>query len=171
MPGWYGMASVKWLAEIEALQTPYQGFQQTETYRFRHDHDDPGRPVSKIRVKSLMVPPGVPDWLTRRRFVTPGQVEIIGRAWSGGGVPIERVELDTGNDQWIRADVTPGSGPFAWSRWSAIWQATPGEHILRCRAWDANGMAQPLDPVWDLSGFANNAVQQVEVFVPDISDQ
>ncbi len=164
VPGWYGMASVKWLTEIEALTEPYQGFQQVETYRLRNDEDDPGRPVGPIRVKSLMVPPGVPDWLTRRRHVESGPVEITGRAWSGDGVPVAKVEFGVG-DNWIEADVTPGSGPFAWSGWRVIWDAEPGEHILRCRATDADGQVQPIDAVWDLSGFANNAVQEVEVFV------
>ena len=168
VPGWYGMASVKWLTDIEALTETYTGFQQVKTYRFRMDEDDPGRPVTAIRVKSLMVPPGVPDWLTRRRFVEPGMVEVVGRAWSGNGVPIDKVEFACGDD-WQVADLGPVQGQYAWRKWSVGWNARPGEHILRCRAWDAEGNVQPLDPVWDLAGFANNQVQKVEVFVPEMS--
>ena len=168
VPGWYGMASVKWLTDIEALTTPYQGFQQVETYVFRQDADDPGAPVQEMRVKSLMVPPGVPDWLSRRRFVEPGQVEVMGRAWSGSGVPIERVEFACG-DNWQEAKLGPVQGKYAWRKWSVTWRARAGEHILRCRAWDAEGRAQPLDGVWDYYGFANNQVHEVEVFVPEMS--
>lgn len=50
-------------------------------------------------------------------------------------------------------------------RWRAQWRAEPGEHELSCRATDANGMLQPLEPVWDISGFGNNAVQRVRVAV------
>lgn len=166
VPGWYGMASVKWLTEIEALREPYQGYQQIEAYRFRQDADDPGTPVTSIRVKSLMVPPGVPDWLTRRRYLKPGPVEIMGRAWSGDRVPIANVKLNAGND-WIDANVTPGNGPYAWSSWRATWNATPGEYILRCRATDANGQVQPIEPVWDLAGFASNTLHEMPVFVED----
>lgn len=165
VPGWYGMASVKWLARIEAVASPYQGYQQVQTYRYRDRSDDPGRPVTAIRVKSLMIPPGIPDWLTRLRQVAPGEHEITGRAWAGR-VPIARVEFGDG-DVWRDAKVTAGSGPYAWSKWSVTWDATPGEHLLRCRATDAEGNTQPLEPRWDASGFGNNAAQCVEVFVAE----
>ncbi len=164
VPGWFGMASVKWLTDIEALTTPYQGFQQIQTYRLRQSEEEPGLPVTAMRVKALMSPPGVPDWLTRSRFVEPGQVEVTGRAWSGAGVPIDRVELGVDED-WCEAEVTPGTGRYAWSAWRANWEARPGAHILRCRATDTDGNVQPLDAPWDVAGFANNAVQEVEVFV------
>jgi len=167
VPGWYGMASVKWLTDIESLAAPYQGFQQVQTYRFRKDDNDPGRPITTIRVKSLMVPPGVPDWLTRVRFVSPGPTEIVGRAWSGGGVPVTRVEFAV-DDVWQEAELLGAPGPFAWAKWRVNWQAEPGNHVLRCRAWDANGAAQPIGPQWDMAGFANNAVQAVDVFVGEM---
>jgi DMSO/TMAO reductase YedYZ molybdopterin-dependent catalytic subunit len=164
VPGWYGMASVKWLTEIEALTAPYQGFQQVETYRYRADDEDPGRPVTTIRVKSLMVPPGVPDWYSGQRCVARGPCQVMGRAWSGAGVPVTRVELGVGAD-WIEAQVSPGEGRYAWSHWQATWQATPGAHVLRCRATDANGHVQPLTPPWDRAGFGNNACHAVQVYV------
>ena len=163
VPGWYGMASVKWLSRIEALDRPYEGFQQVRTYRYRDAADEAGRPVTAIRVRSLMVPPGVPDWLTRTRRLRPGPVAIQGRAWAGR-VPIARVELGVGED-WREAELTPPPGPHAWTGWRAEWDAEPGEHVLRCRATDANGETQPLDPRWDLGGFGNNAVQRVPVYV------
>lgn len=169
VPGWYGMASVKWLTEIEALGAPYQGFQQVQTYRFRESDADEGRPITTIRVKSLMVPPGVPDWLTRVRFVQPGPVEVFGRAWSGAGVPVDRVEFGVG-DVWQAAEVLPAAGPYAWAKWRVNWVAQPGAHALRCRAWDAEGNAQPLEPPWDMAGFANNAAQVVDVFVGAVPD-
>ena len=166
VPGWYGMASVKWLTDIKALTSPYQGFQQVKTYRFRSDADDPGRPITAIRVKSLMVPPGVPDWLTRVRYLERGPVKISGRAWSGGGVPVTKVEFGVGAD-WHQAVLTPPQGKYAWTGWQCLWDAVPGEHRLRCRATDANGNVQPLDGPWDVAGFSNNACQIVEVLVPE----
>ena len=76
VPGWYGMASVKWLGTIEALREPFEGYQQVKTYRYRETEEDPGRPVTEIRVKSLMIPPGVPDWISRDRFAHPGPVTV-----------------------------------------------------------------------------------------------
>jgi DMSO/TMAO reductase YedYZ molybdopterin-dependent catalytic subunit len=164
VPGWYGMASVKWLTRIEALTTRYQGYQQVQTYQHRAHEDDPGVPITTMRVKSLMVPPGVPDWSSRMRFCEPGHVTIRGRAWSGGGVPIDQIEFSDGST-WTEATLSPPAGPYAWTGWQVDWTATEGHHTLRCRARDANGAMQPLDPPFDIAGFANNAAQKVEVFV------
>ena len=54
---------------------------------------------------------------------------------------------------------------YAWRGWRCLWDATPGEHLLMCRATDANGETQPLEPPWDNVGFGNNAVHRVHVTV------
>lgn len=164
VPGWYGMASVKWLTKIEALEHRYQGFQQVETYRFRAHADDPGTPVNRIHVKSLMKPPGVPDWFTRARMLDAGRVTLQGRAWSGAGVPIAKVEVLL-DGTWQEAELTGRADTYAWTGWRIDWNATPGAHDLACRATDAEGNVQPLDAGWNTGGFANNVVQRVRVQV------
>ena len=54
---------------------------------------------------------------------------------------------------------------FAWRAWTYSWQATPGDHLLSCRATDADGNTQPSEPPWNLQGMANNLVQQIPVTV------
>src|SRR5204862_3497241 len=76
VPGWYGMASVKWLRRIEAVARPFDGYQQRVAYWYKQRPDDPGEPVTRIRPRSLLVPPGFPDFFTRRRVVDRGRVEI-----------------------------------------------------------------------------------------------
>ena len=166
VPGWYGMASVKWLTRIEALNQRYQGFQQVETYRFRSHEDDLGTAVTTIHVKSLMKPPGVPDWFTRERWLKAGRVTLSGRAWSGKGVPIDRVEVLM-NGVWQEAEVSPRADRYAWTAWQIDWDATPGIHELACRATDAEGHSQPLNAGHNLGGFANNMVHRVKVHVAD----
>ena len=85
VPGWYGMTSVKWLTSIEVIPEAFDGFQQAVAYRYQRDGDDPGDPVSRIRARALIIPPGIPDFFSRRRFVEPGLVTLSGRAWSGNG--------------------------------------------------------------------------------------
>jgi DMSO/TMAO reductase YedYZ molybdopterin-dependent catalytic subunit len=164
VPGWYGMASVKWLNRIEALAKPYDGFQQVVAYQYRPEPDGPRTPITHMRVKSLMVPPGIPDWYTRRRLVDAGRVELTGRAWSGGGVEIARVDVQI-DGQWQPAELDPPLGKFAWRGWRCVWNAEPGEHGLACRATDASGEAQPLETRWDAGGFGNNAVHNMQVMV------
>ncbi|WP_299875300.1 sulfite oxidase [uncultured Cocleimonas sp.] len=166
VPGWYGMASVKWLNRIEAIDYEFQGYQQVGTYVYRKDKDDKGTPVSAIRVKSLMVPPGKPDWYTRKRLLEAGETLLQGRAWSGFGTPITKVEVGIDED-WFEAELFPANEKYAWSRWEFNWQAETGYHQLKCRATDANGDTQPLEPPWDNSGFGNNCVQITEVWVED----
>lgn len=164
VPGWYGMASVKWLNRIEALAKPYDGFQQVVAYQYRSEPDGPRVPITHMRVKSLLVPPGIPDWYTRRRLVDAGAVTLTGRAWSGGGVPIARVDVGI-DGKWMLAELDPPLGKFAWRGWRSAWNAELGEHKLSCRATDANGETQPLETPWDAGGFGNNAVHRVHVTV------
>lgn len=163
VPRWYGMASVKWLFAIEAIDRPFDGVQQASSYHFRTVNGEKGVPCTLMRVNSLMVPPGIPDFYTRKRVAEAGVIDILGRAWSGAG-SIERVEIAV-NGQWRDAVVEPRQAEPAWQRWHAAWDASPGEHELACRATDRTGARQPLEPPWDLSGFGNNAVQRVEVTV------
>jgi DMSO/TMAO reductase YedYZ molybdopterin-dependent catalytic subunit len=166
VPGWYGMTNVKWLSRIEVLDAPFGGYQQIQGYRVRGAADEPGEPVARMAPRALMVPPGVPDFLTRRRFVPSGACRLQGRAWSGRG-PVVRVEVSAdGGDTWWEAELGDAPGPHAWRAWSARWTpAGPGDHELCCRATDAAGGVQPLWPEWNLGGYANNAVQRVPVTV------
>ena len=163
VPGWYGMTSVKWLTRITAVTERFAGYQQAVAYRYQRDEDDPGEGVSRMRVRALMIPPGHPDFMTRRRLLERGVVELRGRAWSGSG-EVVRVELGV-DGRWRDAELQPALGPFAWRGWSARWQATPGEHELSCRATDAAGEAQPLEQSWNYQGMGNNLVQAVPVTV------
>ena len=162
VPGWYGMASVKWLSRIIVLSEPHGGYQNATAYRMRAAEDDPGTPVSRIEPRALMVPPGVPDFMTRRRFAEPGAQTIEGRAWSGHGA-IDRVEVSVdGGATWHPAQLGDERG---WRAWSFAWDAEPGEHVLCCRAFDTTGRGQPDAPQWNLGGYANNAVHRVSVTV------
>jgi DMSO/TMAO reductase YedYZ molybdopterin-dependent catalytic subunit len=167
VPGWYGMTSVKWLSSITVLTEPFTGYQQSMGYRLRTSVDDPGTPVTRIMPRSLMVPPGIPDFLTRRRFLSPGPCVLQGRAWSGWA-PIERVEVSADDGAtWADAHLDDPLGPAAWVRWALRWEAVPGEHTLCCRATDEAGHVQPLEPRWNPGGYANNAVHRVAVTVAD----
>ena len=144
---------------------PYDGFQQVAGYHYRSVPDGPTTPVTHMRVKSLLVPPGIPDLYTRERMADAGDVPLLGRAWSGAGVPIARVEVGV-DGVWHDAQLEPpdtGLSPGAAGASHGTRQ--PGEHELACRATDANGETQPLDPRWDTGGFGNNVVHRVRVTV------
>lgn len=165
VPGWYGMQNVKWLTKITVLEEHYDGFQNSVAYRMYGPDGEPGKPVTRMLPRSLMVPPGVPDFMTRTRHVEPGIITLSGRTWSGHGT-IERVEVATdGGANFDPAGLEPALGPNAWRGWSFDWDAEPGEYVLSSRATDSAGNTQPLDPPWNLKGYANNAVERIAVQV------
>jgi DMSO/TMAO reductase YedYZ molybdopterin-dependent catalytic subunit len=159
VPGWYGMTHVKWLLRIEGSTEPFDGWQQQEAYRIEDV------PVTRMLPRALLVPPGIPDFLTRRRFVAPGPVELYGRAWSGLG-SVDRVEVSAdGGDTWADAALDDALGAYAWRGFRYTWDAAEGEHELCARATDSAGNTQPPAATWNHGGYCNNAVQRVPVSV------
>ena len=164
VPGWYGMASVKWLDSIEAISKPFTGYQM-RAYRYAQSDDDPGDSTTLIRVRALMLPPGVPDFLTRYRLLDAGPVSITGRAWAGRRT-VTRVEFSAdGGSIWADARLDEPVSPFAWRGWSFTWEARPGSHVLCVRATDEDGDVQPVAQSWNHHGLGNNAAQRVPVIV------
>jgi DMSO/TMAO reductase YedYZ molybdopterin-dependent catalytic subunit len=167
VPGWYGMTNVKWLTQITLLTEPFAGYQQARGYRLRQTDDEAGEPLSRIYPRALMVPPGIPEFMTRERTVPVGTWTIEGRAWSGHA-PISSVEVSTDDGAaWLPARLdAPDLGRWAWRHWTYDWRAAAtGRHVLCCRARDEAGNEQPLSPTWNVGGYANNEVQRIVVTV------
>ncbi|ADB30856.1 oxidoreductase molybdopterin binding protein [Kribbella flavida DSM 17836] len=166
VPGWYGMASVKWLRSIELIDHEFTGYQNAVAYRIRTEADEPGTPVTRIEPRALMIPPGHPDFMSRHRFVTAGEIVLQGRTWSGWA-PVDRVEVSTdAGVTWYDAELdAPSNDDLAWRSFTYSWTATPGEHVLTCRAHDRSGRVQPVEAPWNRGGFANNTAQRLTVLV------
>jgi hypothetical protein len=146
---------------------PFEGVQQVLTYNYRLSEEDLGIPISRKRPHALMIPPGIPDFLSRKRHVEAGRITIEGRAWSGFG-PIERVEFRADGGRTRRdADLGDTLGRHGWTSWSSEWDARPGEYELCVRATDASGKTQSLDgeQAWNQGGYGINVVQRVPVQV------
>lgn len=155
VPGWYGMASVKWLARIEVLASPFEGQFQTRSYVYEWP-DGRREPVTTERVRALITDPAP------GAVLAPGRHEVRGWAWSGAG-PVTAVEVSVdGAGEWQPARVEPPDEPYAWQAWAFAWDVEePARHVLRARATDASGATQPDTPPWNRLGYGNNAVQVV----------
>jgi sulfite dehydrogenase (cytochrome) subunit A len=165
MPGWYGMASVKWLRSIEVIDHEFTGYQNAVAYRFRQESDEIGVGVTRIEPRALLIPPGHPDFMSRHRFVAAGPLVLSGRAWSGWA-PIERVEVSVdAGVSWSDAKLDAPSNDLAWRLFEYDWDARPGEHVLTIRAYDESGRVQPIEAPWNRGGFANNSAQRITVLV------
>ncbi|HEV2235831.1 MAG TPA: sulfite oxidase [Ktedonobacterales bacterium] len=162
VPGWYGMAAVKWISRLEASTDVFRGFYQYDRYVMC----DPARPdaepepLTTMAVRSLICQPAAGATLA------PGPVMVRGVAWSGAAA-IARVEVSTDAGRtWAEVEFTGDAGPFAWRPWQWTWHAaTPGAASLQSRAHDLAGNTQPTAATWNVLGYANNAVQTVAVTV------
>jgi len=165
VPGWYGMTNVKWLGSVTLLDEPFGGYQNAVAYRRYDVAGEPGEPVTRMMPRSLMVPPGVPDFMSRERVLEPGPVELRGRAWSGWG-EVERVEVSVdGGATFADAVLEEPLSATAWRGWRLDWDAVTGSHELCSRATDSAGNTQPTAAPWNLKGYANNAVERIPATV------
>ena len=148
VPTWYGMASVKWLAAIVALERPFRGFYQADRYVVGAE------PVRAMKPRAVIVAP---------LDTVHGRATVRGYAWSGQGA-IARVELSVdGGATWRDAALGPQPSAAAWLEWHAEWVPAPGTYEVIARATDASGERQPLVNQADPLGYMNNAAQPVRV--------
>ena len=167
VPGWYGMANVKWLSAISVVREPFTGYQQSWSYRLRQDPSEPGVPLSRIVPHALMLPPGIPDFFTRDRVVALGPCRLTGRVWSGGP-PIDGVDVSIDDGKtWNEATVAPADlGPWAWRSWTFDWTPIASGRTRPVVSRAARPAAVDR-PAWNLGGYVNPAPQRIVVTVTD----
>ena len=161
VPGWYAVASVKWLTEIDVISGPFTGHYQTETYFYEWQRSKQlvREPVSLQRVRSLITEP------EPESEVEQGVLPIRGVAWSGAA-PIARVEVRIGGGPWQEARLSGERKRGSWQGWELIVRLEqPGSTGISARATDMASRTQPDSPEWNRLGYGNNAIQKVRVDV------
>eukprot|EP01104_Vermistella_antarctica_P020289 TRINITY_DN862_c0_g1_i1.p1 TRINITY_DN862_c0_g1~~TRINITY_DN862_c0_g1_i1.p1 ORF type:complete len:374 (-),score=57.45 TRINITY_DN862_c0_g1_i1:88-1209(-) len=168
VPGWYGMASVKWLTSVTVVSEAFNGFQQKAYRLVSSDGDDAPTPVGPIRVRALMVPPGASCFSTGNRYVEANtRVSIHGRAWAGDcAVATVEISVD-GGETYSSAVLGERVGKYAWTKWSYEWEVggDQGERTLCCRAEDEAGNRQDVGGEYNAYGLSFTAPQTVTVTV------
>ncbi len=164
VPGWYGMASIKWLQRIVVTDRPFQGFFQTYDYSYfvRRDGLPTMTPITVQQVKSQIARPAPHEVLPANR-----PYRVHGAAWAGEPA-IARVEVSTdAGKTWAEARLLGDSVRYAWRLWEFPWR-TPeqrGKHTLMCRATDAAGRTQLLRHDEDRRNYMIHHVLPIEVEV------
>jgi sulfite oxidase len=152
-PGWFGMASTKWLTHIHARPTESDNYFMVTGYRFPD-----GTPVQHMVVKSVITTP-----LANQR-VPVGRVRVTGQAWTGlgaGGIRAVDVSLDEGRT-WLPSRLTGKESQYAWRSWeSEVEIRSPGPQRVLARATDRSGATQPRTATANPGGFANNSMHEV----------
>ena len=159
VPGWYAVASVKWLTEIELIEQPFAGHYQIEKYWYEWERYGQvvREPVTFQRVRALITEPA-PNQEHKGEELT-----VRGVAWSGVA-PIARVEVSVGNGSWQEARLVSERKRYSWQWWEVITHAPgPGVVTLRVRATDLAGRTQPEQAEWNRLGYGNNSIQRLQV--------
>jgi DMSO/TMAO reductase YedYZ molybdopterin-dependent catalytic subunit len=166
VPGYYGMASVKWLTGIHAVREPFHGYWQTSDYAYWASMD--GNPVRRalgeMQLKSEIARPRVYETLVPNRIYT-----VFGAAWAGETDVAEIAVSTDGGRTWLEAEFLDPVRRHAWRRWKFAWLTPkePGQYTLLARAKDAGGLMQPDSHDRNYGTYVINHPLPIEVFVGD----
>ena len=161
VPGWYAVASVKWLTEIEVTGSPFTGYFQAKRYVYETQRNGTmaREPVRLQQVRSVITQPSA------GQQITPGDLVVRGVAWSGAA-PIDTVEVRIGSGPWQNARLIGQQHRHSWRWWELLTRIdSPGETTLQARATDLAGRTQPDRPHWNRLGYGGNAVQNVPLLI------
>ena len=143
VPGWYGMASIKWLRRIIVTDQPFNGYYQSIDYAYwqRGDSGPALVPVAEIEVKAEIARPENNEVIRAN-----SKYLVKGAAWTSKAI-VTKVEVscDSGRS-WGEATLNGDATENAWRLWGFEWQTpAPGNYILMARATDSRGRMQPME--------------------------
>ncbi len=144
VPGWYAVASIKWLQRIIVTDKIFNGYYQTLDYSFWKRRGDNAElvPLSEMQVKAEIARPSEGETIPAN-----SNARVRGTAWTGDG-EIKKVEISSDDGAtWNEAKLLGESKPNAWRLWEFSWRTPdrPGKATLIARATDSKGRTQPME--------------------------
>lgn len=164
VPGWYGMASVKWLTRVIVTRDRFDGFDQTIDYAYWRNGEDGLPRLSPLTVMQPKAQIATPEAGAKRSCGE--KVRVFGAAWAGEK-ELRSVQVSSdGGKNWQEATFIDKGIPYCWRRWEWMW--TPkvkGEAVLMAKATDATGATQPLTHDAGRRSYMINFVQRTPVTI------
>jgi DMSO/TMAO reductase YedYZ molybdopterin-dependent catalytic subunit len=164
VPGWYAVASVKWLHRIRAVDEPFMGpFQSVDYVILKKTNDyKHAEPLPPVLINSSVASPA------EEQEMPLGKNIINGYAWAGSQ-SVTKVEISTDDGKhWSDANFIDPDVQYSWRRWSIEWDVQkPGEYTIMSKATNGIGEVQPLKAKWNAKGYLNNSIHTVRVHVID----
>ena len=162
VPGWFGMAAVKWLRRVIVTEQPFHGYYQTVDYTFWERGVGGARivPITEMLVKAAIARPG-----SHEIIAAGSNYRVSGAAWTSDA-EIVRVEISTdGGQTWAEASLGEKPAPNSWRLWHYDWRTpgAPGSCRLLARATDSRGRTQPMEHDPDRGSYMINHCVPVEV--------
>jgi len=164
VPGWYAMASIKWLQRIIITDQPFTGYYQTIDYAYWKRRAEVAEltPLTEMQIKAEIAKPTEGETVPAN-----SSVRVHGAAWTSDS-QITKVELSTdGGSTWNETNLLGEPKPNAWRLWEFNWQtpAAPGNQTLMARATDSLGHTQPLQRDPDRGTYIINHLLPITVEV------
>ena len=164
VPGWYAMASIKWLERIIVTNKPFNGYYQTLDYAYwkRRGEIADLVPLSEIAIKAEIARPAQGEIISAN-----SKVRIHGAAWTSDD-EITKVEVSTdGGSVWSEAKLIGVAKRNAWRLWEFNWKtpSKPGKQKLIARATDSQGRTQPIERDPDRGTYMINHLLPITVEV------
>jgi DMSO/TMAO reductase YedYZ molybdopterin-dependent catalytic subunit len=152
VPGWVGIASIKWLGDIEV--STRELFTAWNTVFYRDITTQPVKSAFELPWNARLAVGG-PNVISGRM----GPHVLHGRSWSGRG-RITKVEVSfDGGGSWHRAEHHGPHLVSAWLPWHIQWSPRrTGPAVLMARATDESGATQPLRIPTHPFGYSFDAV-------------
>ncbi|HWD84535.1 MAG TPA: molybdopterin-dependent oxidoreductase [Solirubrobacteraceae bacterium] len=147
VPGWVGIANIKWVGQIQVSNEPLFSRWNTTSYVLSGPDYPTPKPLTEQKVKSAFE--------LALNATLPNQPQVLaGRSWSGQA-PIQRVDISTdGGSSWQPARLSTPNLAHAWVRWEFYWQPPgPGSYTLQARATDGRGQTQPTTVPFNNGGY------------------
>ena len=167
VPGWYGMAHVKWVTKIRVVSEPFRGFYMSKRYFTARRHPNTGEPiltrVTHMGVKSQIHYP------RENQILKQAPCLIRGAAWAGCEA-VERVQVSTdGGATWEEARLSDARARCAWVHWSHPWRPpSAGSFTVQVRAFDRQGSTQPVsEELGKINRYDNRWLHRVRVSVTE----
>ncbi|HYM81874.1 MAG TPA: sulfite oxidase [Candidatus Limnocylindria bacterium] len=162
VPGWYGMASTKWVTRVRVENQPSDNHFMARGYRYNRPGEDPtlAAPIEEMRIKSVVTWPRDGAKLPLAKF------RAQGFAWAGSP-GVKRVDVSSdGGTSWRPAGFMGETVPHAWRSWTTeIDVKSPRRLTLMARATDGNGRQQPVEASVNAGGYANNSIHRITIHV------
>jgi DMSO/TMAO reductase YedYZ molybdopterin-dependent catalytic subunit len=164
VPGWYAMASIKWLQRIIVTDQPFAGYYQTIDYAYwkRRGNIAELTPLTEIQIKAQIAKPAQGETVPAN-----SSVRVHGAAWTSDA-EITKVEVSTdGGSTWNETNLLGEPQPNAWRLWEFNWQTPrkPGTQTLIARATDSLGRIQPVLRDADRDTYMINHLLPIQVEV------
>ena len=167
VPGYYGTYWVKHLSDIQVVDAPFDGFWMKPAYRVPDNACaciEPGtapastRPIGRFNVRSFITSVG-----DGARVAAGAPLAVRGIAFDGGQGIREVAWSADGGQSWREAALGQELGRFSFREFTFGFTPQAGTHDLRVRAFNRSGESQPMQALWQPSGYMRNVVESVKV--------